>query len=507
MNAKELIDILDIGNSVAEFDKGLQKYFIETQIYKDFISDRFDIIAGDKGTGKSAIYHIVKDRYKSVPTLQDTEIVPGFNEQGSPVFQKLTYGTPLDEGQYITIWKSFILSTVGNWVLDIVEGETRSEQLEQLSRLDKLLQALGLRSQERSPENIFSIIANFLKRVSSPKSIELGMGLTGEGWPIVNPKIEFSEPDTSHANGIQIVYNERALAILNDILKAYSFKVWFVLDRLDEAFAGTPAVEIPALRALLRTYLDFNAFDHIKIKLFLRKDLFRRVTQNGFVNLSHVNARKVEISWSDDDLKSILCSRIKDNAIFIEKLSAKGLGNDELFGRLVPSQVDVGDKKPPTWRWILNRIQDGNHIKPPRNLIDLINKAREVQARREERDQRDWDVSQPLFEPDSLRRALAEVSALRVNDTLLAESGSLQIQIEKFRNGKAEQNIDSLSQIIKAIDATELHRIIKDLVDIGFLEIIGNTYKIPMLYRLGLNITQGKAFSVAVDETPEEELE
>jgi hypothetical protein len=55
-----------------------------------------------------------------------------------------------------------------------------------------------------------------------------------------------------------------------------------------------------------------------------------------------------------------------------------------------------GSRKPKTWQWILTRIRDGNGIKPPRNLIDLINKARDAQARREEREGRSWPAGSDL---------------------------------------------------------------------------------------------------------------
>ena len=62
MKAVSLLKTLDIGNSVAEFDTHLQSYFLETQIYSDFISGKYDIISGDKGTGKTAIYRIVREK-------------------------------------------------------------------------------------------------------------------------------------------------------------------------------------------------------------------------------------------------------------------------------------------------------------------------------------------------------------------------------------------------------------------------------------------------------------
>ena len=81
----------------------------------------------------------------------------------------------------------------------------------------------------------------------------------------------------------------------------------------------------------------------------------------------------------------------------------------------------------------------------------------------------------------------------RVQDTLLAESGEAAVFVEKFRNGKAEHNRVTLQQTLGCAIG-QLDEIIQELKAIGFLESVGDTFKIPMLYRDGLNITQGKAF-------------
>lgn len=43
------------------------------------------------------------------------------------------------------------------------------------------------------------------------------------------------------------------------------------------------------------------------------------------------------------------------------------------------------------------------------------------------------------------------------------------------------------------------------LREIGFLELIGQNYKVPMLYRSGLSITQGRAFQVGGRDEDDEE--
>jgi hypothetical protein len=445
MTPKQLLNLCNVGSAVAEFDSRLQEYFLETQVYRDFVSGRMDIVSGDKGTGKSAIFRIVRDRYKLVPELGNVEVIPGFNEQGNPVFQRLTQSAALPEGQYTTVWKGFVLSVVGNWLLDLAEGGDYQD----LAELDRLLQALGLRSKEKSPSTIFSLIANFLRTLASPKSAEITFTLTENGWPVIAPKLEFHNVQTAEIDGQKIVYSEDALRFLDSLLKKHDLEIWFVLDRLDEAFAGFPQIEVPALRALFRTFLDFNEFGNIKMKLFVRSDLFRRIVGTNFVNLTHVNARKIEIRWSDEDLKSMLCSRFRDNKDFIRALGATDSSDDELFKHLFPDQVDPGSRKPKTWQWILTRIRDGNGIKPPRNLIDLINKARDAQARREEREGRSGPENQSLFEADALRKALEALSEQRLNDTLLAENSAIAPFIEKFRDGKAEHIDESLRELLR----------------------------------------------------------
>jgi len=123
-------------------------------------------------------------------------------------------------------------------------------------------------------------------------------------------------------------------------------------------------------------------------------------------------------------------------------------------------------------------------------------KAQESQLRREERGPRDQTSGEPLITSDALKRGLEALSTERVQDTLLAEAGDQANLIELFQNGKAEHNRDSL-RVVLGEDFEEKVALLKTL---GFLEPIGSNYKVPMLYRGGLNITQGKAF---LDENPE----
>jgi len=492
MLVKEILQELDLGNSVAEHDAALERYFVETNTFRALVRDEGDIIAGDKGTGKTALFRILKRRYAALEELRDVELVEAFNPSGSPVFQRLAEADPLEEGQYVTIWKAYVFSLVGNWILQIYEEAFTDSMYE----LDELLLRTGLRSTDDSPSTIFSQLVNLVRRFANPKSVEMAITLTPGGLPIVVPKIELGDAGSTAPDTVP---HDAALGLLNRVLDEIDLSAWVAFDRLDEAFQGFPTAEVPALRALLRTYLDLNAFPRVRLKLFLRRDLFRRIIGDGFVNLTHVNARKIEIVWEEDDLFDLLYRRIRENPEFISHIGVPDGDREQTFAAVFPVQVDLGSRRPTTWNWLIARIRDGNDVRPPRNLIDLVKKAQADQLRREDRESREYNGGEPIIGSDALKRGLSRLSAERVEDTLLAEAGAEYSQwIERFRDGRAEHNQDTLAATLE-LDSGETARAIRVLRELGFLEQVGTTYKVPMLYRSGLNITQGKAF--APDET------
>lgn len=494
---KDVLRALDLGSSVAEFDGSLEKYFVENEAFHALVNGKVDIVAGDKGTGKTALYKILQKRYGVLPELKGIEVIAGFNPAGSPIFQRLVREDVLSEGQYASVWKVYVLSLVGNWALEIV-GEDHSDRFR---RLATMLSETGLRSKDDKPETIFNKIVNFVQRAFKPQTAQVEFTLSETGIPIITPKLTFG--DSGKEQPVKEVSHEEALRLLNDCLSDLGYSVWIALDRLDEAFQGFPAVEVPALRALMRTYLDLLEFDRFRLKLFVRRDLFRRIIGAGFVNLTHINARKIEIVWDEGDLLNLLCRRVRDNAGMIQALGVNGATDEELFYRLFPAKVDSAARKPTSWNWIMARIRDGNDVKPPRNLIDLAKMARDEQLKADGRTPRPFEAGTSVIEADAIRKALEKLSTQRVEDTLLAEAGAdTAALIQKFRRAKAEQNTESLAEVL-GLQGEALERAIRQLVEIGFIEEIKISWKVPMLYRDGLEITQGKAFQSASPDTDE----
>jgi hypothetical protein len=493
LKVKDILTDLDLGSSVAEHDAELERYFVETETFRALIGGRVDVIAGDKGTGKSALYRILSQRRNSLTELADIEVVSAFNPTGTPVFQRLAEGDVLSEAQYIKIWKAYFLALAGNWILEIADGDHTPD----MARLHEVLTEADLRTSDDTPGGVFSKIMAGIRRALGVKSAEGSAKLWGAE---LSGKLEFAV-DTVTSGQSQLDHDE-SLRILERVLGEMDTKIWLTLDRLDEAFQGRPALEYSALRALFRAYLDLQEFDRLKLKLFVRKDLFGRIISGGFVNLTHVNARKIEIVWDAADLRSLLFKRVMENAKFVKHLQlSENQEEEEVFSALFPEKVEPGSKRPVTWKWILSRIEDGNQIRPPRNLVDLVLKSREAQLRREDRAPREYVIGTPVITGEAIKAGHEALSSERVEDTLLAESGEYAAIIERFRNGKAEHN----SETLQAIIGDDYENKVDYLRSIGFLGDPSLNFKIPMLYRRGLGITQGKAFAPEMDSIDEEE--
>lgn len=166
---KTLLRQLQIGNSVAEYDDQLERYFLQTQLFDDFLAGNYNVVRGDKGTGKTAMFRIIQKQHAFLDRLRDVIQVPVFNQAGTPVFQKFNEIKKPSEGDLAEIWKTYIFAVVGNKIVDdktLPEGSEKEE-------LRKYLEQHGLR--ERSDD-----FTGLLSKAFGALQIQLKFSV----WPV-----------------------------------------------------------------------------------------------------------------------------------------------------------------------------------------------------------------------------------------------------------------------------------------------------------------------------------
>lgn len=497
MNEREIITELNIGSRTAEDEVDrLEEYFVETENWRKVWQDEVDIIFAPKGGGKSAIYHMLLKRSSKLEE-RDVTLVAAENPSGTTVFQTLQSDTTLSEKEFERIWLLYFL------VLIINQLEEQSFKDVELRAIRQALESIGLDASIKAPRNILTIIKDRIKSFFS--SPEIGVAIDpNSGATQMTARLKFDQPsaDEIHRGVVSI---DDLFDSLEKVLRQHNRTFWILLDRLDVSFASVPDLERVALRSLFKAYANLRQSSHVKCKIFLRSDIWRQISDGGFRELSHIE-RDLTLSWDENALRSVLAQRILQSdalvkALYLDPVEIADSSDmqKELLGRISPKQVEPGEKKKPTaFDWVLSRIEDGNEIAVPREMIHFYSEVRSNQLARIETGESGAQFP-VLFDAQSFRDAWPTVSKSRLTQTVYAEYSDVKTWLELLRGAKATQDEHSLATIWGTGKDETSDRITR-LVEIGFFkrkkEQGHHTYWVPFLYRPGLEMVQGAAEGV-----------
>jgi len=235
--------------------------------------------------------------------------------------------------------------------------------------------------------------------------------------------------------------------------------------------------------------------------VFLRDDMLEQVvgTSDGFTALTHVTARQADtLRWTEDQILAMVVKRLVANNNLVkylklnrEQVEASASYRAQCFDTVFPPTVFRGPKQSTTIRWICNRCADGRGVITPRDVLDLLIRAKQKQqdiCGADPEGKSDW-----VIDTAAIQYGFEELSKRKRDTYLRAEFPHLWKDIEKFSGGKTEYDINTLEKLLgKKWRATSEH-----LLAVGFFskyEKDGEAvFSIPFLYRHGMQLTQGRA--------------
>jgi hypothetical protein len=485
---------ISLGQRVAEEEADeLQKYFVKTSDWDALASGKVDIVYGPKGSGKSALYTSLLQQDK-LPALNGIGVVSAENPRGTTAFKQITIDPPPTEQEFTALWKLYIVviaaKTIRKMQIDTTEARALLGALEEA----KLLPA---------GDNLsyyFRATQEYVKRWMGrdKASVEHEIEFDAlSGLPKLKRKVHYAKKSQISENRYLPV--DEYLATADNILKSGKSILWIAFDRLDVAFADSPDLERNALRALFRSYNDMKGRTNICLKIFVRDDIWGRITQGGFTEASHIT-RSLHIEWVEEDLLNLVVLRLIASSALRDyyKVDGKALraSYDEqvsLFYRIFPDKIATG-KNPKTLGWIISRTSDASGKGKPREVIHLIETARLQQITALERGAKP-PSEELLIDRASMKAALPLVSKVYFEQTVLAEYPDLKLRLEALHGQKATQTVSSLSKLW-GVSQAEALELAKRLTEIGFFEKKGEAevvYRVPFLLRHALNMVQGQA--------------
>ena len=497
MFKKEILAKTKFGEIIAEDEReNLRAYFVETEFWRRVYGDAVDIIYGEKGAGKGAIYVLI-DSLEDELFDKKVLLVSAESVRGSAVFRTLITDPPASEREFVYLWKLYIAALIGRTLREYDLSNSSS-----IPAIEALEEAGLLPKKDSTLASILRSVMEYARRLR-PSGIEGGVNLDPiSGLPIgMTGKILFDEPRQKDREQGGISTDE-VIARLNANLDAVEYDIWILMDRLDVAFEENEELEENALRALFRVYLDIAANRRIGLKIFLRSDIWNRITKKGFREATHLT-RGETISWNDKALFNLVIRRLLANKAIV---SAFDIRKDtvlqseeqqrELFRRLFPEKVDQAEKKPLTFDWMLSRVEDGAGRRSPRDIVLFLNELVKQELSRLEHGGKACE-GEILFDRSSFKAALPVVSQYKLERSLYAENPRLRSWIEKLRGGKSELSLDNLKGLWN-VEQAESIKLADELVEIGFFkkkttEEFGTTYWIPFVFRPALELTMGRA--------------
>jgi len=493
MTKQELLTTIDLGDRVAENEwQKLPSYFLETIEWKRLISDEIDIIKGQKGSGKSALY-ISLGNSKNKLIEKGIIICEAENPSGTSAFSKMLEDNNISDNEFRDIWKMYIISLLFNRLAEEINLFQRIFN-RKYKKLKRCLINGKIISRGEGLHGIFNRAYDYILN-KEVYSSETGLSIDPiTMMPIISRKVEKRE-DTENIK-LKYITLDKIVEEINEILKSINKKAWIVFDRLDVLLESNSELQLRIVKTLFRAYSDIRMISNIKLKLFIRDDIWKNITEKGFIEASHLT-RETKIEWDDNRILNLIVSRFINNEDIctyykIEKseLLVDFQKQKELFYRIFPKKVEAGSRKSSTFDWMLNRVTDGNGVYTPREMIHFVQELRNEEMQKLIRGE-DNSSGENLFGTNIFKDAYKNVSKEKFEKVLLSEYPDLREYFLKFEGHHTEYSKEKIRELFQIENIDE---VITKLCSVGFLQYIkaSEMYKIPFIYQPCLDIILGK---------------
>lgn len=276
---------IDLGRLDAESDTKLADYFVETGASLSIARGK-QLVLGRKGTGKTALFVHLKDKFASQSTVVDLDL----NEYLFSTHRALRESGVSESSSYTSAWKLLIYTAaLGSVSSHLTSSEKRSftRILDELQMADK--------------HGRFAGITEWLRRV---KRVELP-SLSGFG-SLGSVELDNTPDGFLGADFIDSVIDLERLAL--SVMEREPIVV--LIDQIDEVWDGSEESKnfiVGALKAMRFINLRPSAGEAANVIIFLRTDLWDQVVFNDRNKIS----QDIEyLNWDDEALIEVVEARI-----------------------------------------------------------------------------------------------------------------------------------------------------------------------------------------------------
>lgn len=339
----------NFGSPDGKDDPLLEACALKITPISEFLEENKSIVVGERGSGKTAIFRLLSDGKLAFKSTEK------FSQIYVPIDEDLAYKTLREhvsfqvkdktkspEIPHRIVWEIYFFSRC----VDALSKEFPDDK--KISSIkNNFYQAAGLPQQKT-----FRLIDIF---TSSKKTV--GVKLEGGHLGFLVPNFYTSvEPsiNSGDIDDVSFLDIPSLKAEMNNYLKISKKYVYVLVDKLDEFVSGDDYLtQMLILQSLTQCWRDYQSYPHIKIKLFLRPDLYERLDFS--FGRDKIDPKKVDLNWSEEDIRHFVAYRIMHNIIpaigkrnIKFKIDKKSLTIDKQFLKEI-SSIDSTPDHEITW--------------------------------------------------------------------------------------------------------------------------------------------------------------
>lgn len=286
----------------------------------EFLEENKSILVGDRGTGKTAVFRLLSEgklRFSNPDNLEQIYIPIdedlGYKTLREHIAGQIKDSTNGDMSSHRIVWELFVFSRCLENLEKTFKKNSKFEVLQ-----NEFYSVIGWDSQKKV--GLLDILNNTKKSFG----VKLEGGHLGYIIPNFYASIEPKNPEGSPLTTKNFLDLQSFKQKLNLILSENKSVSYVLIDKLDEFVSGAEyQVQLDTLQALIHCWRDYQNYPKIKIKLFLRKDLYERLDFSA-IGKDKIDPRKVDLKWTAEEIRQLISSRLFHNLTpFIKGKSIK----------------------------------------------------------------------------------------------------------------------------------------------------------------------------------------
>jgi hypothetical protein len=370
------ISKFNFGNIEANDDKLLFESVCKTAAIDEFLNGEKNIVLGEKGTGKTALFRLLKEKkMQFVKRNGHQNLILSIDDNfqykhiKNEVLKLVSSSISEESFKYQIVWEIFLYHKIINFLsnqIDINKDLKKS--------LELCNQIFG-----KSTNGISEIFKNYkrtfgIKLYNTPSDILL---------PDFYTTSEPINPITKKENSIEKLELDLDYykAEVSKLLKSNNKKLIILIDRLDEFVSRSEnSTQIEMLEALIAVEREYSKYPNIELNIFLRDDLFNSLSFEG-IGYDKVVSKRVELKWSNEKIREFIARRILFNFVNVLGLNSINITVDHNDLEIDTSEEIKSYKSPNIgqrlYRSILKRVNPNHYAQKfarKVNLSDDINK-------------------------------------------------------------------------------------------------------------------------------------